>query len=848
MIFAFPRFQKTLSNGLRISFAKTAPSGLVSLQIWVKTGSIHEENFLGSGISHFIEHMVFKGSGTMSAKEISRKIQAAGGFSNAYTTFERTVFYVEIPSEKIEIAFKVLAEMLVRPALSAKEFSREREVIFREMDMGKDEPERILQEATFAEIFRVHPYRIPVIGHRNLFEKLSAKNLREYFERRYTPELMEIVAAGDVENSEIFEFSEKYFGGVLRRNSAYVFVPEEPPQLAKREVKLFGNSNVLRGNAVWKIPGISHEDAPAIAVLLGVLGDGDSSILRQKLREKLEHVHEIEAFPWLPGKSGLAWIDYQADFGNAEKINEEIFKIVGEISRNGVPAKAIQKVVRRQIFSKINSQQSVSGTAAALGNDAVVFGDLGASENFISALKKIVPADLQRVAAKYFCEKNLTTSSFEKPQSSKKSTFQRNRNFENGSDVPEIFTLKNGIRILLRRNSSLPKIHLRATLLAGGAYENPRSRGATALLATMLGLDTKKNSAAKIAEKIESLGGNFYNDSGNNTLTLAVETLSENFEIAAEILAEALLFPKFSKENFARERASQIAALKEEMDDPVEFSLMKLHEKFFGKHFLSTHFLGNEKTLKNLCLSDLEALRERVLVPENLVISAVGNFSPNEVFEVLKTKFEKMFSRKKFTRERQKFEKPAVPGTIFVQKNFEQTIAILAFPSCGFSDEKRLVPEILSEIFNGMSSKIFEEIREKLGLAYFVSANFSGTPDSGIFYFYSGTTAENSEKVLSKMREEIRRIRAGKISLEEFEAAKFRVKIKRRAARQRFSNQTLSDALNALYEIPFEARKDFEAKIDAVVPAEISGFANDFFSDNNSLEIVVGKKKKLRIP
>lgn len=110
---------RQLSNGISAFFRKTLPSGLVSIQVWVKTGSIHEAEFLGGGLSHYLEHMVFKGTEKFSAEEITRRVQSVGGNINAYTTFSRTVYYIDVPAESAEIAFEILSQLTLKPRLDA---------------------------------------------------------------------------------------------------------------------------------------------------------------------------------------------------------------------------------------------------------------------------------------------------------------------------------------------------------------------------------------------------------------------------------------------------------------------------------------------------------------------------------------------------------------------------------------------------------------------------------------------------------------------------------------------------------------------------------------------------------
>ncbi|MEX2382069.1 MAG: pitrilysin family protein, partial [Opitutales bacterium] len=186
----------TLDNGLVVLLKPDDSSALVSVQAWVKTGSIHEGEFLGSGLSHFLEHMLFKGTRKREGAEIASHVQEHGGNMNAYTTFDRTVYYIDIPSEHVETALDVLADAVFDSTLPKEEVDKERDVILREIDMGLDDPDHQLSEALFAATFREHPYRYPIIGYREVFETASHQNLLRYYQTRYVPNNCVLVVTG----------------------------------------------------------------------------------------------------------------------------------------------------------------------------------------------------------------------------------------------------------------------------------------------------------------------------------------------------------------------------------------------------------------------------------------------------------------------------------------------------------------------------------------------------------------------------------------------------------------------------------------------------------------------------
>lgn len=767
-----------LANGVPAFFRKTLPSGLVSVQVWVKTGSIHEAEFLGGGLSHYLEHMVFKGTEKFSAEEITRRVQAVGGNINAYTTFSRTVYYIDVPAEAAETAFETLAQLTLKPRLDALDAAREKDVILREIDMCADDPDSRLSDATLEAAFRVHPYRVPVIGHKPVFSQMTDRELHAYFEKRYVPANIALVVAGDIDAETVFALSEKYFSAAPARPSPEIFIPAEPPQLAPREITLHGNVKILRGNMLWKIPGIAHEDTPALSVLASLLGKGDSSLLWQELHEKRGIAHALDVSAWTPNDIGLFWINYAAELGDREKTEAAIRETLARVAREGV-APALEKTPARKKVSA------------------------GASAENAGTKHAFPPFEETRLAC--------------------------------------------GIRVLLQPVSGLPKVHLRASMLGGGAFESEKTRGATALLSTLMTLDAGTRSATEIAEKIESVGGRFDEISGNNTFALFAETLSGDENLSCEILADAICAPRFSEENFARERTTQLAALRSEFDEIEEFARIALREKFFGAHPLGAHNFGTEEALEALTLDDIRALHAKLAVPENIVIAASGEFDR----DALLSELEKQFSPARFA------NCARVPAEDFAKafRDFsaqksceieiappvpaEQAIVQLAFPDFGFCDERYWVGTLADELLSGMSSRLFLEIREKRGLAYFVGASRIGSPRTGMFFLYAGTEKEKAQIVLDEMRRELDRLRAGKISAEELAGAKTRICVAQRTARQRVASRCGNAALNALYGLPVNRDAETEARLGALTADDVARFATEILAAEKSLALIV---------
>src|SRR3954471_6520236 len=223
-----------LPNGLTLILKRDTSAALASVQVWVKTGSIHEGASLGAGLSHYLEHMLFKGTQRRTGREITATVQANGGYINAYTTFDRTVYYIDLPSEHTGVAIDLLADAVLHSTLPAEEVAKEKDVILREIAMTKDDPDNRLWETLFSTAFREHPYRQPIIGHRDVFSAVTREDLHGYYRERYVPNNLVVVVVGDIDLTATRAAVEQHFGSAPRVRLAPVLVPDEPMQLAAR--------------------------------------------------------------------------------------------------------------------------------------------------------------------------------------------------------------------------------------------------------------------------------------------------------------------------------------------------------------------------------------------------------------------------------------------------------------------------------------------------------------------------------------------------------------------------------------------------------------------------------------
>jgi zinc protease len=823
-----------LPNGVTLLLKRDTSAPLCSVQVWVRTGSIHEGAHLGAGLSHYLEHMLFKGTERRAGRDISASVQAHGGYINAYTTFDRTVYYIDIPSEHTDIAIDLLADATLHSTLPADEVEKEKEVILREIDMCLDDPDQRLSQALFETAFRTHPYRQPIIGHREVFAASTRADLAAYYAERYAPNNLVVVIVGDFEPAAVRSFVARHFGAAPRRRLAPVLVPDETPQLARRDRHLFEDVQVSRCGLGWQIPSLTHPDMPALDMLAMVLGHGDSSLLWQSVREKARLVHTIDAMTWSPGTSGLFYVSFLADPDKRRPAEAAILAEVARLGRKGFSAAALAKAVRQAVTSEVHSRKTMSGQAARLGAGEVIVGDLGYTRQYFERLAALTPADLQRVLRTYLVEERLTVVS-SNPAATAPAVVVGQDAANASLDFSEL-RLPNGARLLLQPNRHLPNLHFRLAFGGGALFEPADRRGLNALLSTLLTKDTRRRSAEAVALAIEQVGGSFSDFSGQNSFGLSAEVLPGDAALALELMADAVLRPAFRPGRLAIERESALASLRESLDDVVTVGRKKLRERFFGSHPFAVESIGLEAGLNAVAPADLSALHRRLVVAGNAVLAVAGDFDPARLTPKLKAFLNAL--------PRGRVDAPAAEirqqvGEFAEQMPRQQAVVFQAFPGPGLLAPDFYVSEVADELFSGMSSKLFERVREEKSLAYFVRSSRVIGLQAGMFYFYAGTSPERHREVLAEFAREIARVQGGGVDAEELHRCQTRLKAGKRMAMQANASRAMQAALNVLYGLPVNQWRLYDGLVDAVTLADLQQFAQRNFRADQRTQLVV---------
>lgn len=827
---------RILPNGFTVLVEEDHSAPVVSVQVWVQTGSIHEGERLGSGLSHFLEHMIFKGTPSRGPNEIASAVQEIGGQINAYTSFDRTVYWITAPAYGTATAVELLADATLNSTLPEEEFVKEQEVIRREFAMGFDDPGRLSSELMLATAFHRSPYRHPIIGHLDVFNTLTRRDLEAYHRSRYVPDNMFLVVVGDIDSAEIFSLAEKWFGAAKRGVGSPLFIPQEPPHLGRREAHEEFDTELGRCSIVWNTPSVTHPDAAALDVLATVMGVGRSSPLHLELRERRNLVHHISAYSYMAGEMGLLGVDFLCEPEKRVEAERAASAIVARFLDEEPSEAAVNKARKIILSEQLDNLATARGRASDIGASWLLARNPDLGIEYLEQIERIRPADLHRVARRYLTPSTCTVTSVN-PRGSlgnadgvKKSDFARHM---------ELFTLPNGLRVLICEDHKLPTVSAAATFRGGLLVETPEINGITALAGRVLTKGTSARTAEQIDAEIEAVGGSFHATSGRNSFNVTVETMTPDYRLGLDLLADTLLNAIFPEAEIIREKEDQISALKAEDEQITTVAGHAMSRAIFGSHPYGLRVNGTPESVAALTREQLLAFRDRCVTARNGVLVIAGDIKAEEIRPLVEKVFgalpegELLLSDPPVS--------PPLPKAleIVIHEPRQQAVLMVGFRTVRALDPDFIALELIDVASSDMASRFFRRIREELGLAYFVGTSQMAGFAPGLFTFYLGTDPAKAAMVREYFDAEIAALAQNGLTDDELIRAK-----KKLIGGEAIRNQSLGAfagmaAMDELYGFGFDQYTRRTARIEAVTTDDIRAVARKYFLEPHRATVLV---------
>lgn len=818
----------TLDNGLTIIVREDHSAPVVSAQAWCMAGSIHEGRWLGAGLSHVLEHMLFKGTTTRPGGRIDQEVQDAGGYMNAYTSFDRTVYHIDVPNTGAHVAVDILCDIMQHAALPPDELTKEQDVIRREMDMCQDDPHRRASRRLFEVAYTRSPHRFTVIGYPDIFNEVKREDVLAYYHEKYAPNNVFFVVVGDVNAGEVIAQIREAYARTKARALPPVVLPLEPRQTAAREIVEEAPVELGHMHFAWHIPELRHPDVPALDVLAVLLGGGRSSRLFQEVREKRGVVHSVDAWTYSPGNPGLFGMSALVDADKFTAARDAMLVEIERMKQTPVSAKELTKAVKQFIAGTLSTRKTMAGQAQDLGGSWLAANDLNFSERYLAAVKRITPADLQRVARAHLMPENRTLYALLPEGAAPRLTPP----VETSAQHPiQKFELPNGLRLLVKEDHRLPFVEFRAVFRGGVLAETQANNGITQLLGRLLLKGTKRRSAKQIAREIESVGGSVDGYGGNNSFGVNAEVLGDDFATGLDIVSDVLRNPTFPITELDREREVQLAQIRAQKDELLRSAGLAMRRALFGNTSYGLDSLGSEESLAKLTPTELKAFHQRLAVPNNGVLAVFGDVQASQVLAgVTKTLGTWKRGAEVPAVSRFKAQGSRSPKHVLETRDKKQAVLFIGWPGVTLHDPDRFALELLQETCSDLGSRLFQRIREKLGLAYYVGAqNFMGLAP-GYVGFYAGTEPAKAAKVERELLAEAALLRSKGVTEAELKRAKAKLLGQKKIARQDLGGLAMQTALDELYGLGYSNFDAEDVKFEAVTLADVQTAARKYLS------------------
>jgi zinc protease len=395
--------EDTLKNGIKILVKRSESSAVVSISIWVRVGSIYETNPI-AGISHFIEHMLFKGTKKRMVGEIAKEIHAKGGYMNAFTDFETTCYWIVLPSKYLDAALEIQSDALLNSTFDETELKKECKVIIEELKMYEDRPESFAFEKLLALAYKKHPYGRPIIGFEESLLQLTRQDLISYFQKWYTSNQMFVTIAGDVNPSGTIRKIKAALRDIPSGEEKIQF-EEEPQQQEFRIQEMTGDIARSWLQIGFHVPNAIHPDYYTLRLIGTLLGEGRSSRLNLTLKEKKQLVDNIEAGIFAQQHPGLFFFSAVLEDKNIAQTEKGVWEEIRKLQEELVSQEELLKVKQMAESGYIFSQETVEGQGRVLGYWEML-GDYTLAEKMVENYFKVTPEQIQTAAQKYFSKEN----------------------------------------------------------------------------------------------------------------------------------------------------------------------------------------------------------------------------------------------------------------------------------------------------------------------------------------------------------------------------------------------------------------------------------------------------------
>lgn len=876
--------EETLPNGLRVIYAPMRNAPVVHVRVLYHVGS-RDERPDRQGFAHMFEHMMFRGSQHVGPEQHMKLIEATGGNSNAFTSFDQTTYVNTLPSSHLELALWLEADRMASFKVSPEIFATERKVVAEEWRLRTaNPPTGTLFQDFLRTAYTKHPYRWSPIGDMDHLRESTVAELQEFFNTYYVPNNACLIIAGDIDVARTMWMVRRYFGWIPRGADVPRAIPAEPEQTEERRMVVYRRTVpvpiVLMG---FKTTDYRSADHDALDALASILGTGRTSRLSRLL---------------VNPPAGGRPVAVQAGAGNNQLQDQGFFTVqlavlpgnnpddverlareeIDRLVREGPTADELEKYKVQATQALIRSRETATQVATVLGEAKVFGGDARSVNTDYQRVQSLTPEAVREVAARYLRPERLTVVQYlpdplgqrsradqtvdaSKADLAASAEVAESRTVVSARDVtfPASYPTRppvgqaisarlntgevgevNGVKVVVIQDNRLPLVNVSLVLRGGGDAEPPGKEGLAALTAAMLRRGSEGYDFLALSQELESRGVTLEVSDGGDITTLIGSAPSHQLEYLAEKAALVLGRPTFSEAEFARLKQQQVQGLRQSLVQGATVASREVSAALWP----STPF-GRPVTLQSLesiTLDDVKAWYRQVYRRGNAFAVFAGDISPAEA---LRLAGRVTAALPEGTPPRAEYNVPTTPATrrvILVDSpDARQANVRVAFRAYSLKSDERFAGNVATQVLTaGLDSRMNRYLRADRGLTYGASGVFSAGRHNGSFIASTDTNPLTVAASVDGIFTVLEGMKSAPITDEELALARSRVAGAMVMEMQTAAQQASRRVQTILNDWPADYWMNFPAKIAQVTKDDVQRLMNTYTRPENAVIVVVG--------
>ncbi len=843
-----------LPNGLTLLVKQDDRFPLVSLRLYVHAGSAYETPDI-SGLSHLLEHMVFKGTDKFPKGAVAETVERSGGYLNAATSFDYTVYQTDMTQEHWTEGLTVLKEQAFHATIDPKELEPEKEVVISELKRGEDNPQQRLFRLTQEKALAGTPYERPIIGTEQIIHSITADRMHAYVAEHYQPQSMLLVVVGKVKPDEALAQAEKAFGDLKNTRN---IVPAKPLPLPKQtyfSVDVHpGPWNKVYLSVALPVPGSSDADAPGLDVLAQILGGDASSRFYREFKYDKRLVDSISVANYSFERIGLLYIQAVLDADKLEPFWNEFTKTLADLPKMTFTKAEFDRASLNLEDDLLRSKETLSGDASKLGWFQFFDKGVQGETDYLKQIRAADQTQMNRLIREYITPDNLTITLLTPKDATAPKGYATTAEFlsmdmvKNMQATPVLHTPPaeapvkenmqvldvDGSKVILIPDKTLPYASASLIFSGGDSLLSPKEQGLAAFTASLLTHGAGGMSATQMEDFQTDRAASLTAAAGRQSFSISVDSPSRNLDDMLGLVRTTLEKPAFAETEATRVRENQIAAIERREESPTGLAFRRMFPFLFGDHPYGFLAQGDKATVEGFTGAQAKAFWQKQLAQPHALVLA-GDFN-----QAAAIAFAKSLPKATATEAR-----PGAPGWTSKKEldlhlpGRNQAHLLMVFPTVGYGAPDEPGLDLLQNILAGQSGLLFSQLRDKEGLGYTVTAFPWKADKTGALIFYIGTSPDKLDAARAGFKKVIDELHTDLVPTTLVDGAKSKMLGDYYRDHQTLGARGSEAAALAILGRPLDAERTLVDAAQKVTPEQLRDLAVKYLQPAKAHEVVV---------